>query len=372
MDKLLNKITKHILLYDLLFIGLFLILNFFLYQENLILRLRASVVIILLLSIGFIGGIFQLFLKLSKKMRIYSILSLMLITLIILNLPIPLKSIKITSDQTVKIGDKKYVAKIKDGKYTDISYYDYFGPFLMGTKEKVHGYFEGNEENPYKAAKFPTIVVYSFFDNNGIKTLEKTVHYKKNGEEAYTQEKVIKMEKQSTTINEASNESKEEKRIEEETKVLAEYKFGKTVLRFINLGYVLGQNQLVGIEKSINNGKNFNQITKDVIQVSNEARFIFLNEKLGFVITSGTYNMKNGTGIYVTRDGGKTFENATINYESKAGIDYFLIEETPYQEKGQLKIDCLIYDIFGSTSNYDEKMITFTSKDKGLTWNIEK
>lgn len=148
-------------------------------------------------------------------------------------------------------------------------------------------------------------------------------------------------------------------------------KFNNVKLRFERYDYVLGQNQLVGVQKSTNYGKDYKDITKEAITVSNEAKFVFLNERLGFAIKSSNLNKSNNyLGIYVTNDGGITFNNAKINYDNP-NIEIITVKDVPYYDNDIIKLHCSIYQIKQDNSGYENVDLYFVSNDDGLTWNLE-
>lgn len=106
-------------------------------------------------------------------------------------------------------------------------------------------------------------------------------------------------------------------------------KFSNTIIRVERYDYSLGQNQIVGIEKSTNNGKTYKKITKEPITISMEPKFLFINKQLGFIITKPNLTKSNNyQGIKVTQDGGRTFTDAIINYEN-LNADILTIENVP-------------------------------------------
>ena len=128
---------------------------------------------------------------------------------------------------------------------------------------------------------------------------------------------------------------------------------------------------LVHVLRSKDNGKNFYIVSDDVIQVSNEAKFVFLNENLGFAINTGKIYLDNSkTGLYVTIDSGKTFTSSNFKYTNE-NVDYISIEGIPYYENNVLKIKCSVYQINSKKDGYENKELIFTSNDNGLTWNLE-
>ncbi len=149
-------------------------------------------------------------------------------------------------------------------------------------------------------------------------------------------------------------------------------KFDNIILRFERYDYVLGENQLVGVQKSTNHGKDYVDISEEGIVVSMEPKFIFFDEKFGFAIKKTNNNKENGVyyGIYVTNDGGRKFELSKINYDNP-NIEVLTIEDVPYYEDKILKLPCSAYQIKEDNSGYEDKKLIFVSRDNGLTWNLE-
>ena len=102
-------------------------------------------------------------------------------------------------------------------------------------------------------------------------------------------------------------------------------KFGNTKLRFERYDYSLGQNQIVGVEKTTNKGRTYEKLTGEPIIVSMEPKFIFINEKLGFAISKPNLTKSNKyMGVKVTQDGGKTFIDGEINYNNHQKASKYL------------------------------------------------
>ena len=149
-------------------------------------------------------------------------------------------------------------------------------------------------------------------------------------------------------------------------------KFGNTRLRFERYDYSLGQNQIVGVEKTTDKGRSYIKLTKEPIIVSMEPKFIFINEKLGFAVSkpnlikSDNYYM----GVKVTQDGGKTFTDGKINYNNP-NIEILTVEDVPYIDNNRLILPCSIYQVKEDDSGYENVDLLFISDDNGLTWNLE-
>lgn len=166
--------------------------------------------------------------------------------------------------------------------------------------------------------------------------------------------------------------NKKEQNNPDDKNTLYSIKFGDIKLRFERYDYVLGQNQLVGVQKSTNNGKDYEDITESKITVSTEPKFIFFNEKFGFAIKKPN-NIKSGgkyLGMYVTKDGGRTFKLSEINYENP-NIELLTIEDVPYYEKGKLKLHCSIYQVKSDAEGYENVDLYFVTADDGETWNLD-
>lgn len=147
--------------------------------------------------------------------------------------------------------------------------------------------------------------------------------------------------------------------------------FGNTKLRFERYDYSIGQNQIVGVEKSTNKGKTYDKLTNEPIIVSMEPKFVFLNEKLGFAIAKSNLTKNNNyIGVKVTNDGGNTFIDGKINYDNP-NIEILTVEDVPYLENNTLKFPCSIYQVKADQSGYEDKKIIFVSVDNGLTWDLE-
>ena len=141
--------------------------------------------------------------------------------------------------------------------------------------------------------------------------------------------------------------------------------FNNQILEVRRYDYSLGQRMIVGVEKSNNNGKSFEKVTEEMVEVSLEAKFEFLNENLGFIIDTGYLDRnRDFKGLLVTNDGGITFKQTIITYNNK-DIDLISIEKMPYYEDNKLKLECSVYVI-----DHNEDLIYY-SVDDGNTWNYE-
>lgn len=148
--------------------------------------------------------------------------------------------------------------------------------------------------------------------------------------------------------------------------------FGNIKLRVERYDYSLGQNQIVGVEKSTNRGKDYEKVTSEPIIVSMKPKFIFINKKIGFAIIKPNFSKTNNyMGVKVTHDGGISFIDGKINYDNP-DIETITVEDVPYVDGKYMKLPCSIYQVKGDNSGYEDKSITFISSDNGLTWYLEE
>ena len=147
--------------------------------------------------------------------------------------------------------------------------------------------------------------------------------------------------------------------------------FGDTILRFERYDYALGQNMIVGVEKSTNKGKKYTRVTENPITVSLEAKFLLLNETLAFVVSTDDLSRRNQfKGFLVSADGGQTFSNAEFHYDN-ANVDILTLDDFPYVDGNTLKMKCSVYDINVTRDGYEEMELIFLSYDNGFTWTLE-
>ena len=158
----------------------------------------------------------------------------------------------------------------------------------------------------------------------------------------------------------------------EDENTLYYIEFKNEILRFERYDYSSGQNQVVGVQKSSNKGKTFENVTKEPIILSMKPKMIFLDKNLGFAIAKPNLTKQNDyIGFKVTQDGGASFTNSKINYDNP-NIEILTVESTPYFENNVLKVKCSIYQVKEDKSGYEDVELIFTSTDSGLTWNLDE
>lgn len=371
MKRRLNQIKENILIYDFIFIGVNLILSFILYLMNIRFRTWMIIVINFVSVVGFVVGILQQIYKSTESKKVIITISILsfifMATLIFVSFPF----IKIgllfsyRPEHTVVLDGKKYVAVVRSFLHVDVDYYDYYGPLLMGTKVRVHGDFGEGDFDPFEHLNSADQVEYTYYDKNGkIRAKRMEIFIKdKDG-------KIIDRIKNDISGDDKFNEN-ENYILPEDGEVLYEKKFDQTILRFSKIDNVSGQNMLVHVIKSKDDGESFYVVSEDPIQVSNEAKFVFLSKTLGFAVSTGNIDLNNNNqGLTVTNDGGKTFTSVNVEYENP-DVDYITIEKIPYYEKDSLKMKCSVYQLNSNRDGYEDKEITFISNDNGLHWQLE-
>lgn len=369
MKKLGKKIRKNSLKKSLLFLGSMFVFQFLLYLMNLRLRNWVVFILILVILIHFLVGITDFILKkcqnkLEKRITYLVIGFSFLIVLIPCFLLI---SIFYKPEYSVRLKDKTYVAVLQKEPYVDMAYYDSFGSFIVGIKEKVHAYFEDKDYNPFEMVKGRK-VEYTYYDEEEKVTLKESVTWIQNKDGLWEEDVHIIYD--STTTKPSKSE---EYLLPEDKEPLYEVQFSSTILRVIQVESVLPQNMAVNVLRSPDNGNNFYAITEEALIVSLEARFVFLNETIGFAISTGNIGLKGNESygrLFVTQNGGKTFSSSKFNYENNS-VHFITVEENPYYENEILKLKCSVYESV-LTGGYEEKELLFISKDNGLTWDLEK
>lgn len=360
MKKIYNKIKNNILKYTTISSVLFIIINFILYLFDIRFRLWFFFLVSLFIIISFILSVIKISFTKSKFKRTIMLSSLVMTIifgLINSTILIILFSNRYKPEHTITLNDIKYVAVVSSSKYVDVDYYDYYNPILMGTKVKVHGYFGEGDFDPFINSEINVSGEYTYYDNNGKKVAFNDDEVILDYEEEKGEENLLEISKNIGNIV---------SKLIEESDFLYEKKFGKTVLRFNKVDNVLGQNIIVKVFKSEDNGENFYPVSDEFIKVSKEARFVFLNDELGFALSTGKISLKDDIEcMYVTQDGGKTFEKTTFNFDGDSA-NYLDINGLPYFEDDKLKLNASVYK-----NRYEDIDLIFISNDNGIRWNLE-
>ena len=372
MIKIFNKVKQNILVYDLAFVCINILINFILYLINIRFRFWVIILIILISIVGFVIGILeQIYISSENKKKAILLSLLVIIPIIILALvflPIIgfISLFNYKPEHVTILDNKKYVAVVSSFINVDVDYYDYYGFLLMGTKVRVHGDFGKGGHDPFNNPNIADGVEYTYYDNSGKVKSKRIETFVKDKDG-----KIIDKNSYSIDINKTNKyDDTDNYLLPENEEVLYEKRFDKTILRFGKVDEVSGQNMLVNVLRSKDNGENFVVVSDDAIKVSNKARFEFLDESLGFIVNTGVIYLDNrNTGLYITNDSGKTFTSSNFKYVNE-NADYISIESMPYYDKNTLKIKCSIYQT-NNNNSYENKELIFVSNDKGANWMLE-
>lgn len=372
MKKINDFITNNILLLSFIYAGINILICFILYIMNIRYRAWLFIFTYILFVFSFIIGLLQITIRKFKKKQKYMIPIFIILTIpsiISINIVSILVTVMFEKERVVYIDNQEYVAVAKYFGHFDVYYYDYYNPFLVGLKPRIHADYGDTKYDPLEYPELIESVKYTYYSEKEITQKYKYVTYKKDKDGNIKDTNVIETNpnKEETIYNPNDNYL-----TPETVPVLYEKKFNDTILRFGRLSHVLGQNQIVVVVRSNDNGKKFYFDENTTIKVSNEAKFVFLNAKQGFAVSKGYISLSNqASELYVTNDSGKTFKESKFNYKNDR-VEYLTIEGLPYYEDNKLKIKCSIYDIASSGTGYETKALIFISKDNGVTWNISK
>lgn len=155
MINVLSKIKTSILLITIMFTLLFLFISFILYLFKIMFLQWVYYVMAIILSIGYIIGIFQFLQRIKNKNKIFNNVSSIFSTLffMVIMLSIPVIFLKVTFNHSpehiVDKNNNKYVAYVVYGdKKVNVYYYDYINSFLRGGDKKIEEYYENIGYDP--------------------------------------------------------------------------------------------------------------------------------------------------------------------------------------------------------------------------------
>ena len=182
-----------------------------------------------------------------------------------------------------------------------------------------------------------------------------------NSERDEESENIITSEENVSDVEQTKTE------IIDSSNVLYEKEIRKdTTIRIIYGGSVLGGRMGIKVQKTTDGGNIWiNQLkTSDgYMTVNNGAKFIFMNEKVGFINNLSLLILgEENNSLLVTVDGGKNYKSSNFVFPLDIKDSVFYINDLPYLENGKLKVKLFVS---GSDENtYYE----FTSVDNGLNW----
>lgn len=265
-----KKIFKHIGLYSIVLVLVFILINMFFSLLGLRVRAWINYTVICASMLGMLIGIVKWFISQEPGVkRLIGLISSVIIYLGILFWQIPgliLLCIVMLfqTEHVVERDGQKYVAYVESNLlHTTVYYYDYMGPIFVGTEAKF--------EESYKGSFDP---------------IEREKEEKK--EEKQNNYNNVKQETIYNDINEDIENTVTETQILPEIIDEADILYTKdinemTKIRVIYGGSVLGQKMGIRIQKTNDGGKTWQDKIKSqdkFITVNSEAEFVFINENV--------------------------------------------------------------------------------------------
>ena len=367
----IKSLNKLIIFYSILYLLIFLLMKTILKIFNIAFREWFVFLSIIIIAITFIIGIIQLLLKVKPKfLKILSVISFIVLLLLISPFAFVISAFIYMPEHVVEKDNKKYVAYVNSWLDTRVEYYDYINFLLReNTIRIVENYYNvGKDVLADKEKKW--IPENSFcYDENGkvIAIIEDDNNSTSIGNN----------ENEETFVgNEESNVEKADLLSEEEKKaeVLYEKKIDElTSIRIVYIASILAQRSLIGIQKTTDGAKTWKnqlQMSDRYLTIHNGAKYVFLDENIGFINDQGLAGT-NGDNreLLVTIDGGKTFVNANIIKPDSIMAENLFVDDIPYIEDNILKVKVYTIDYHDWQ---DKTYYEFYSDDNGLNWKIYK
>ncbi len=370
MKRIINKVKENILIYTIIVVIFFIIIHFLLETFNIRFRVWVYCFIAIYTMAGVIIGVLQLFIM--KKNKIVKLAGAIMLVAIISLFPVAyvLLGFAYRPEHVINKNGKKYIACVESFLKVDVYYYDYINIIFRGKQKRIHEYYGSGGYDPFNSKQPPEPKMYCYYDNDG-KIIE-------NNDEVYNRELInntqiivtagnVIMDFYNFEKNETQNELPE---IYEDSYVKAgdtlyEKKINsKKSIRVVNHGAILAQRSVIRIEKTNDGGKTWNnqlETTDGYMQIHDGAKFIFINENIGFINDPGLVGTNGeNRGLLVTTDGGKNFRDCII--VSDRIEDNLYIDDVPYMENNKLKLKAYTIE------NYDKKYYYFYSEDNGINW----
>lgn len=300
---------------------------------------------ILLIVIGVIGGTFQFLSRTSYEKRekkwLYFLCFIVEGILALVVLVVSFLPLLVESESLVTVDGKMYIERTHSFLLANwVNYYDFTNPLVRSKQPR----FTRNYNN--------TLTEDAYLD---------TIYYDKKGN-------IIGVKKENLSdISISTNEKKQNTdSVSEESNILYQRRITKKKsIRIVRADYILAQRIVIVVEKSTDGGKTYqNQLTNESrsLTVNGASEYLFIDEKVGFINDPGLVASDGeNRHLLVTRDGGKTFEDAIIHLR-KEQLAYLYIEKLPYLEDGILKMEVSLYN------ENQKKEVLLISKDNGVNW----
>lgn len=352
MKQFLKKVKSNILISTIIYLIMFVLIKLLLNYFNLEYMQWIEWFTLVIVPLGILVGTIQK-LKKHKIVLVISVIAETLASIIICGYFLLLLLVDI--EQIVYRDGKKMVKETHSFLFSNhIKYYDYKNIFVRGTNKRIYEEYDDTlEEYCYT----------SYYDENG-KFLYTEYEDGSREENIWKSESSKEGTNDDTTISDNTEPTNEDN-------ILYEKSFNENIaIRVVNYGYILAQRSIIGVEKTIDGGKTWeNQIEMrdGYMQISNESEFVFLSENIGFINDPGLAGTNGeNKGLLVTQDGGKTFEETTIVHPEDIEEETLFVSGVPYEEDGELKLK--VYTI-NYNKNPQKTYYEFYSVDNGLNWS---
>ena len=350
MREILSKLKEHILLDTIIYILFMIITYFILKLFNMQYRNWIYYVSLSIIIVGTIVGIIQLY---RRKEKIFkrTIIALTLIVglafLVFWQYILFFLALLYTPEHVVIKDNEKYVAHVHYWLDTTVEYYEYINLFLMGNKKR-------SSEHYYNIGR-------DVLDKeiSGKYTPSETIYYDKNGKA------IMKNDVINYTDKEDEKTNTEKQQSDNYNENVINWEFDNNVkVKIVNHGSWSGKDILT-IEKSIDGGLNYEIQNASGFDAHYGWRALFISPNVGFINDPGIAGNGDNSGLYVTIDGGKTFELANIIHPAQIEERSLFIDGLPYYEdnKLSLKIYTINYSKVPKKTYYE-----FYSNDNGKTW----
>lgn len=339
----LHKTSINLLLYSLILIVILVILHFALKLFYLKFRQWVYLAVIGFSIISILIYLMQKFIRINEKTKliigcIFAILVTICIIfwkIVLFMLFLLLTIINPKSEHIVERQGIKYVATVESNLLdTTVYFHKYVNFLVMGSEVEFNEHYKGSYNSIVKEK-----------EENDINSIEEIDIDEQTKTETINPEYIL-YEKEIRT---------------------------GTIIRIVYEDSVLGGRMLINVQKTTDGGKTWNNQLKnsdECIMTNNEAKFIFINENVGFINNSSLFILgEENNSLLVTVDGGESFKSVNFIFPSDIKDTNFYISDLPYLENEKLKVKLFSPDTTGSEEgNYYE----FLSVDNGLNWTFSK
>lgn len=271
MKRFFKWINNNIFLFTILVIATLIGGHFILGIFNMRFRLSIIYSLSIILVIGLIAGIIQLYRKKGKIFRsviIVTFIAIIIVCSLFWQTILFLLALSYTPEHVVEKDNKKYVAHVKSWLDTEVEYYDYINFFLMGKVKRIHEeYYNVGKDVLADTENEWTPSDVNYYDENG--KIIKDNNEKNN--------LTITEEKENNTSNTDNKENKEKLKVKKDN-VLYEKKIDElTYIRVVYLDSILAQRMIINIQKTTDGGmtwKNQLQMSDGYLTIHNGVKFV--------------------------------------------------------------------------------------------------